>query len=115
MCTVYLVGKERISVAVMKGVHKRFAEVCKSRAVGRSMNDAATRILEWFCRQSPLIQTAIANDVDEGMEFAYAIALEELARQLREKAAKIGRFPATDINVADTPKPPKPAPAKSRS
>jgi hypothetical protein len=87
MCTVYLVGKERISVAVIKGVHKRFAEVCKSRAVGRSMNDAATRIFEWFCRQEPVVQTAIANDVDEGMEHAYAAALEALAAKLRADAA----------------------------
>jgi hypothetical protein len=86
LCSVDGVPKERMTLAVAGEVHKLFASVCKGRSVGRSMNDTATRIIAWFCRQEPLIQTAIANDVDAGMEHAYADALEALAAELRGRS-----------------------------
>jgi hypothetical protein len=76
------VPKAKQTVAIHADAAKPFLEVCKGRAVGRSMNDAATRIVQWFVRQPQIVQTAVVSDVDEGMEAAYAKALRQLADDL---------------------------------
>jgi hypothetical protein len=105
LCSVDGVPKERMTLAVAGEVHKLFASVCKGRSVGRSMNDTATRIIAWFCRQEPLIQTAIANDVDAGMEHAYAAALEALAAELRGRAkpANAAKVPDEGLVIVHPP------------
>ena len=70
-----------VSIAVSGEAHKLFAAVCKG-SVGRSMNDAATRLLRWFCRQEDFVQTAVMSAVDRGMEGAYADALRKLADEI---------------------------------
>jgi len=72
----------RVSVAIMPDVHSKFRDVCKGRSVSRSMNDAASRVIEWFCKQDAIVQTAITNDIDKGMEHAYAEALRKMADEL---------------------------------
>jgi hypothetical protein len=84
MCTLNDVPA-KVSVAIHKDTHAKFAKACKQRSVGRSMNDAATRLVEWFVRQSQPVQTAVLSDVDSGMEHYYAAALEQLAEDERRK------------------------------
>lgn len=76
---------KRQPLSVPAAVAQQFKEVCKSRSVGRSMNDAATRLVLWFNRQRAFVRTAVTNDVDEGMEFAYIAALRDLADALERK------------------------------
>jgi hypothetical protein len=83
--TVFQVS--RINLAIAREVHRQFAETCKRPPVGRSMNDAASRILVWFCRQSDPIQSAVMSAVDRGMERPYAEALRRLADELEATAA----------------------------
>lgn len=102
VCSLPVVSKT-ITLQIHRGVHQDFAKACKGRAVGRSMNDAATRIIAWFCRQKPLVQTAITADVDEGMELAYSNALLALALELREKAGLGAPTPTDPRNVLIDP------------
>lgn len=68
------------------------------------MNDAATRILLWFCRQSDPVQSAVMSSVDRGMEHAYAAALRRLADDLERGDA--GRPPDGDLAVELAPSQP---------
>lgn len=77
-----------ISLAIAASIHRKFAIACKERPVGRSMNDAGTRLVSWFCRQESLVQAAVTGDVDDGMEIAYANALRRLAQELEDKAKR---------------------------
>jgi hypothetical protein len=88
MCTLNDVTA-KVSVAIHKDTHAKFAKACKQRSVGRSMNDAATRLVEWFVRQSQPVQTAVLSDVDAGMEHYYAAALEQLAEDERQRASGV--------------------------
>jgi hypothetical protein len=79
----------RAGIQVSPEAHAAFQKVCESRAVGRSMFDAASRLIEWFVRQSQPVQTAVLSDVDAGMEHYYAAALEQLAEDERQRASGI--------------------------
>lgn len=104
---------------VPREVVQQFKLVCKSRAVGRSMNDTATRIVQWFLKQEPYVQTAVVNDVDQGMERQYAAALRRLADEIEASAERLVGFgprPA-DTGYAKTggrPEEPPPPPKRPR-
>ena len=49
------------------------------------MNDAASRILLWFCRQPDPVQSAVMSAVDRGMEHAYAAMLRRLADEVEAR------------------------------
>src|SRR4051812_47969944 len=76
----------RKTLSIRAEVGAAFKRVCKSKRVGRSMDDTATRLIEWFNRQREFIRTAVTLDVDEGMEHAYITALRELADDLEKKS-----------------------------
>jgi hypothetical protein len=79
---------ESVAVAVRKPVHTRFSEVCKGEGVGRSLNDAATRLIEWFCDDAkcpPPMRAMITAQVPRGMEHAYIQAAEELIAELEDR------------------------------
>lgn len=80
--------RKTTTLQIDKQAHAEFLKTCKARNVGRSMSDVGSRLIGWFNRQKPLIQTAVVTDVDDGMELAYADALERLASELREKYEK---------------------------
>jgi hypothetical protein len=105
----------RAGIQVTPESHAAFAKACEKRAVGRSMFDAASRLLEWFCRQPPPVQTAVLSDVDEGMEFAYAIALETLAKEQRDKAPTVAGYQLGQFEVLAVDPPPKTPPATPES
>lgn len=81
----------RQQLAISAETAQAFKEVCKTRAVGRSMNDAANRIIEWFNRQPAPVQTAVTSDVDAGMERQYADALRRLADEVDPPQEPTGR------------------------
>jgi hypothetical protein len=79
---------ESVAVAVRKPVHARFSQVCKGEGVGRSLNDAATRLIEWFCDDQkcpPAMRAMITAQVPRGMEHAYIQAAEELIGELEDR------------------------------
>jgi hypothetical protein len=79
---------ESVAVAVRKPVHARFSQVCKGEGVGRSLNDAATRLIEWFCDDAkcpPAMRAMITAQVPRGMEHAYIQAAEELIGELEDQ------------------------------
>lgn len=79
----------RKTIQIQASVHSKFSTACDNRAVGRSMSDTASRLIEWFSRQPEYIQTAILADVDRGMEAAYADALAKLADELRREGEPV--------------------------
>ncbi len=47
-----------------------------------------TRVMEWFARQKPSVQTAILDAVDEDMLLVYSEALFAMSRELEQRARK---------------------------
>lgn len=78
------------------------------------MNDTGSRLVLWFSRQFDPVKTAVASDVDEGMELHYAAALRRLADELEAKAkseSADGRFSQDGAADLGDPTPPAPPPA----
>jgi hypothetical protein len=78
-------GRGRKTLSIRADVGAEFKRVCKSKPVGRSMDDTATRLIQWFNRQRGFVRAAVTNDVDEGMEFAYITALRDMADELERQ------------------------------
>lgn len=49
------------------------------------LKDVMTTLVMWFLSLPPAVRTAALDSVDEGMEIAYAAALEAMAAELRAK------------------------------
>lgn len=61
-------------------------------------------VLEWFCRQEPIVTSAITGNIDKGMEKAYADALRALAAEIEglvPGALKIAARPRHSKNQED--------------
>jgi hypothetical protein len=75
-------------------------EYAKSK--GMNKNAVVARVMKWFSEQSPPIKSAIAGLVDEGMELAYAEALEATARELRlPPGCPVGRARGHNLDPSD--------------
>lgn len=60
-------------------------EYATSRGV--SKKTIVERVMRWFASQPPAVKSVVMGHVDEGVEEAYAKALERLAVSVRQSAA----------------------------
>jgi SOS-response transcriptional repressor LexA len=91
------------TLQVSPGAHAAFKAACEQHPIHLPMTTALNGLLQWFAAQDRRIQTAIIANVDQGMEAAYADALERLARELRNKGLKslaTADHPIYELNVA---------------
>lgn len=85
---------ERQTVQIQKRVAAALKEWTETRSkVTVSMNDAASAFIEWCLRQPRIMQTAMLDGIDEGMEPHYAAALRKLADEI-EKGVEV---PPTEL------------------
>lgn len=84
MLTVAKKRVQGITVAVNKDVNDDLDAFVGDRTKKKSLVSA---VLKWFLVQPPPVRRVVLDEVDPGLEAAYAAWLEERARGLREKAA----------------------------
>lgn len=84
-----------VNLGVPGDVHAAFKAFCEARSA--SQRGLAGKILMWYMRQPDIVMSAVLG-TDKGMQEAYARALEEMAKQVREQGigilvAEVGNRP----------------------
>ncbi len=102
VCDVNKGKPKRKTFQVDESAHEMFRQKCEDRPVGRSMFDAATQLVRWWARQSPVVRAATTSDVDQGLERVYAEALRKLADDLEHPRAVTGRIGNQRVSIPAT-------------
>ncbi len=81
--------KQKATIQVDPTAHRIFIQACKEMPQTPPMGRVASGLVKWFARQPEAVKTAVISGVDEGLEIPYALALERVAKELRDRAAGV--------------------------